>query len=1146
MCQNHTATSSPPSSRLAPFVRVVFLALGISLIPATRAFADGNPDIVGVLSELTDPNTAADLGLTEDQIDRMREMVKQHESKLLEIAAELRTLEPSARRDRSKQILRELENQAMGLLDATQRAKAEQLRLRQLGLLALLEPEIAMLMLVTDAQLAKLQTVIESRRGLLREFGAEKGEQEWRRQLEQILDESQKAQWNEMTGQTGSPKASSEIAGDDASQLEIAGSPSDRPVPAAGSVAGAAGAPNDGLRLNFNSVPWSDVLKWLAKEAELSLQTDFYPPGTFTYRDPYRSYTVAQAMDIMNSVLLSRGYTLVRRQRALMCIDLGSGENAEITRGLIRELAELVPLEQLDQRGEYEMCKSVFTLERLSVEDAEKEVQQLLGPQGSIVPLASANQLLVTETGGKLRIIRDTIRRSEMPDSGRTAKIVAVALQNMSAEEVLGIARPLLGLKEGANTSDELSISTDTFGTTLYATGTADKLQKLRDLITQVDVAQSDTSTSATSAEQLIVRSHTVQGSDPQTTMDVLQTQFAGQSNMNLALDPKSNNIIARATPTDHNIIDEIISSLAGESSDFQVIELNNLDTQAAILTLEKFFGKQSTKDSKDATAAKGPIFYGDTLTRRIMIKGTKQEVEQVRELLTKVQDTGPSFEGLRNNARFLPYSGKSADRILDQIDLLWEATKQKGRIRQIQPKEVPARNNKQEPKSPSASVRDASGRTPVAIDTARRSDSMAVRFTKAEMEVDPQDPIDATKPTQTPVEEATNSEESEVKIYRGPTGLIVTSDDPKLLSEFDEISRVVQEQMSAGPSEPTVIYLKYISAVAADELVRGVLSGSSASSGGGGSGLIGEMASSVLGGGGFLGSLLGMGGGGGSSASSSSMTASGEVFITADPRLNALWVQANPFDMQMIEQLVEIIDTPESPVNVQTRGTPHIIYLETAPVDQVEATVKSVFADRLASNASAASQRPPSPQEFIEALRGGGGGGGGRGRNAAPKELKEQTMSITADKKNNALIIMASQQLFEEVEALVMQLDKSAEGAEESVMVIPLGGDVNATTIQSALSSVFGSQAKTTSSTSGAQPSGQPAPQANNFNPQQLRGFNPAALGGGRGGNPFGGGANPFGGLGGGRGGNPFGGGGGGGNQTRGTNRGGRGNGGN
>ncbi len=1185
----------------SPLLGGLVLAFLLECALPIAAFADGNPDIVGVLSTITDSNVAADLGLSDEQLEKLRALIKQHESKALEFASELRSMDPAQRRERSREILRGVETAGFALLSEPQRLRAEQLRLQGLGMAAILESEVASALSATPTQLAKMQTVIEGKRGILRELGPVKGEQEFQKRLSEVLDDTQKAKWSELTGPSaktnpGDPSAESSQTGSTEDSNPGVASPSDVVMKSNLSAAPNAGGVNAsvppmlpgelGLRLNFNGMPWGDVLKWLAKEAELSLQTDFFPPGTFTYRDPYRVYTVSEAMDIMNSVLLSKGYSLVRRQRALLCVDLGSGENAELTRGLLRELSELIPLKELDTRGEYEICKTVFTLTRMSVEDAEKEIKSLLGPQGSIVSLPAANQLVVTETGGKLRIIRDTIERSEMPDAGRTSKIITIPLKNMSSDELLGIARPLVGLKDMSNVSEELSISTDAFGTTLYATGTPDKLQKLKDIVTQVDVESTGATSATASAEKAIIRSHTPRGSDPQTTMDVLQTHFSGQTNIILGLDPKSNNIIAQATPTDHQTIDEIIATLAGEASDFEVIELDNLDTQAAITTLEKFFGKQSAKD-KEAGTAKGPIFYGDSISRRLMVKGTKQEVEQVRGLLRKVQDSGPNIDGLRSNTRFLPYSGKSADRLLDQIDLMWEATKHKGRIRKIEPKgddskprgqpekNGPEKNgNVRNDPTTTQNQRFPASQQPVAIDRIadnsgndRNVPNALIRLTSAEQTQDPAEGQESDR--------SKESGDPEVKVYQGPTGLIVTSDNPELLNQFDEIARVVQEQMASGPSEPTVIYLQHIPALAAEELIRGVLSGGSSatSSGGGGGGLLGEVASGVLGGGGFLGNLLGMGGGGSSSASSSGKS-SGDVFITADPRLNALWVQANPLDMQLIEQLVEIVDTPQSPVDVKTRGVPNILYLETASVDTVEATVKAVFADRLSSNASQAANRQPSPQEFIEALRGGAGGGGNR--RSGPKELKEQTMTITADKKNNALIVLAPQQLFEEVRELVTMLDRAAEGTEESMIVVPIGGDINPSTVRQALSSVFGSQARTSSTSTPATstaPTAQPqagfAPNAGGFNAatfggggQGFRGFPGMGGGGfpgmggggfpgmggqgfrgGQGGNPFGGGnagggGNPFGGGNrGAGGGNPFGGGNRGGN--RGNNRG-------
>ena len=1095
------------------------LSCMLGLSTPSIGFSDGNPDIVGVLATLTDSNTAADLGLSDEQLSKLKDLVKEHEAKAIDFASELRSIEdPVARKERARQNLRAVETAGMSMLNDQQRQRAEQLRLQGLGLSAALEPEIASSLSLSEEQVAKLQTIVEGKRGLMRQLGPEQGAAEFSKQLSEVMSDEQKTKWAELIGPIAGNPQPQETPGASTSSGDTTGSDSGETMPrsqslndsAPSSASAPTGVPGEfNLRLNFNSTPWSDVLKWLAKEAELSLQTDFFPPGTFTYRDPYRVYSVPQAMDIMNGVLLNRGYTLVRKQRALLCIDLGSGD-AETIRGYIREVSEFIPAKELDNRGEYEICKTVFMLSRLSVEEAEKEVKPLLGPQGSIVSLPTANQLIVTETGGKLRLIRETIERSEMPDAGRTSKIVSIVLKSISSEELLSIARPLVGLKEGTNVSDDLSLSTDSFGTTIYATGTPEKLQKLRDIATQVDVEPMDGKTTSSNAEQVSVRSHSIQGSDPQTTMDVLQTQFSGQTNINLALDPKSNNIIARATPSDHKIIEEIIETLSGQTSDFEVIDLGKMDTQAAILTLEKFFGKSSSKD-KDGNA-QGPIFYGDTIARRIMVQGTPQEVSQVRELLKKVEATGPTLEGLREKARFIPYSGKSADKFLNQIDVLWQATKQNGRIRRIEsrggaipPSQTPAESPAIPPSESNPSEEKPQGQKAASSEPPRfpfpasNPSITGVRLTKAVQEAAGQEAPstqEPASPSDRPVDQANSPGESELRVFQGPAGLIVTSDDPSLLNEFDEISRVVQEQMLAGPSEPTVIYLKHISALAAEELIRGVLNGASSGGGSSGGGLLGEVAGSVLGGGGFLGSLLGMGGGGSGSSATSTMTASGDVSITADPRLNALWVQANPLDMQLIEELVEIIDTDDSPVDPQTRGTPNIIYLQSASVTEVEATVRSVFADRLGGQSGAQNaQRPPSPQEFIEALRGGGGGGR---RGSAPKELKEATMTITSDKKNNSLIVVAPKQLFEQVQEFVTMLDKTAEGSEESFIVAPIAG-VNPTTVQSALSSVFGAQARV-SSTTNPQTAGQTnrSSQSQNNSLQQLRNQFQGAIGGG------------------------------------------------
>jgi type II secretory pathway component GspD/PulD (secretin) len=1058
------------------------ILIAVSGLPSMAAIASGSPDTVGVLAAITEPANAAELGLTQEQIERLEALIKQHESQALAFGSQVRELPPNEKREKSLENLRSVERKGMALLTLAQQEKAESWRLQRLGLAALVEPEVAQKAGVTDSQLAKIKNILEGKTILTKEMGKTKASAELEKRMDEALDDQQRAAWQKMVGFSNNTSATQSA---DNAANNTAESASDAVASRQPELSG------EGLLLNFTAAPWKDVLKWLAKEAELSLQVDAYPTGTFTYQDPYRRYTIPQAMDVMNGLLLGKGFTLVKKNRVLMSVDLSSGDSAELMRAYLREMVELVPKEDLDRRGEYELIKCVFSLDRVSVEDAEKEVRPLIGPQGSIVSMPSAGQILVTETGGKLRIIRDTIERSEQPNGARSAKIVTIPLKHVSADEVLLVARPLLGLKDGINTSEDLSLSTDTFGNTLYATGTPDKLQKLRDITTQIDVVPAS-SAATTPVEAPYFDTHTILGSDPTTTMDILQTTFSGQTNMRLGMDPKTNNIIANATRADHQRIDEVLAKLAGQNTDFQVVSLGKLDVASAILTLEKFFGKAP----KGTEPAKGPIFYGDAASKRIYVKGTKEEVEQVRMLLSKVEESSPVVEVINDGMILMPFKGKSADRILNQIEMMMEATKKKPRFK-VYPRPGKDQTTTTEPIS---EPKDA--KTTSRIE-ARVPSSPFIKFTAAQGD----EPVKMQVAKAAATGDNSSTPSDEIKIFQGPNGLIVTSDDPEKLKEFNQYYRAAQEQMANGPSQPEIFYLEHITAAAATELIKSIIAGEAATSSGGGSGLLGDVASSLLGGGGFMGGLFGGGGSSSSSASSTTTSgagASGTVSIIPDARLNALWVQANPMDMQMVEDLVDMIDTEVVQEN-RTRGTTHIIQVNNTPVADIEAVVKEVFASRIAQAAGAGAQRQPSPQEFMQMMVGGGGrrGGGGGG---AQSELKEQTMTISSDKKNNTLIVVAPPNLFADVEDLVKQMDEAAGLDEKSILVIPMEG--NSTIMKSALQSVFGANAKTSTTTGTQSTTPQSGGGTNSNNPadffQQFRNRGAGGVGGFPGGGGF------------------------------------------
>ncbi len=142
------------------------------------------------------------------------------------------------------------------------------------------------------------------------------------------------------------------------------------------------------------------------------------------------------------------------------------------------------------------------------------------------------------------------------------------------------------------------------------------------------------------------------------------------------------------------------------------------------------------------------------------------------------------------------------------------------------------------------------------------------------------------------------------------------------------------------------------------------------------------------------------------------------------------------------------------------------VIYQDAKDVAEV---VKSIFGDRIAGAQSGGGRGggggggggQPSPQDFINALRGGGGGRGGRGGDAPTSEPSK--ISVAVDAKSNSLVVIATPQDFNEVRQLVEALDQSSMVKEETIVTYATNGSVNPDVLKAALESILGTQAKST-----------------------------------------------------------------------------------
>lgn len=162
------------------------------------------------------------------------------------------------------------------------------------------------------------------------------------------------------------------------------------------------------LRFNFRFQKWSDVLEWYAKQANLSLILDAPPPGTFNYSDS-KTYTPVEAMDLLNGVLSTKGYTLIRRGGMLLVVDVQDG----IPDGLIPRITP----EELEKRGKFELVSVLFPLGGRDAQAVKTEVSSLLSPFGKSVLLPQTKQFLVTDTAGIVRAVSAVIASIPEPSS---------------------------------------------------------------------------------------------------------------------------------------------------------------------------------------------------------------------------------------------------------------------------------------------------------------------------------------------------------------------------------------------------------------------------------------------------------------------------------------------------------------------------------------------------------------------------------------------------------------------------------------------------------------------------------------------------------------------------------------------------------
>lgn len=376
------------------------------------------------------------------------------------------------------------------------------------------------------------------------------------------------------------------------------------------------------LKFTFRFQRWGDVLDWFAQQAGLSLVLDAPPPGTFNYSDS-REYSVADALDLLNGVLLTKGFTLVRREQMLLVIDLADG--------LPESLVPRVDVAELDRRGKFEFVSMLFQVGNRNVDEVVKEVTPLLGPRGKSQALPKTSQVLITDTAGVMRAIKAVIESIPQPEKKAESpapkpELVVYPLKSADPDAAVKVLEALMPGARFVRDPKANQISA-------YAIPAEQAAAK--------QVIEQMQTTDGPADQQARFEVYQIDQTDPRQTLATLQPLVPGAR---ISVDPISKKVAAWGTPADHELLKKAVAQLASETDtddrQVEVYRLNKAEPTAALTLLQNIVPR-----------AKIAI---DAPTRSIVALATVDEQKTIRATLDQLEpgERDPN----RVELRFYPF----------------------------------------------------------------------------------------------------------------------------------------------------------------------------------------------------------------------------------------------------------------------------------------------------------------------------------------------------------------------------------------------------------------------------------------------------------------------------------------------------------
>ena len=563
---------------------------------------------------------------------------------------------------------------------------------------------------------------------------------------------------------------------------------------------------NGRVRFSFHGQAWADVLQWLANVSELSLDWRELP-NDYLNLTTQRAYTLPEARDLINRHLQARGYTLLLSGEVLSVFKLDELEPS---------LAPRITEEDLYDRQPHDVVKlSLAVPEGLDVKKAVEDVKQALSPHAKVMPLAATQRLLLIDTVANLRMVSALLNAERLAEEGRVVPREFV-LEHVQAANVIDILYVVLGLDPNSRPSQmELMIQQQKMQlmtqmsqsgkdvmsllkkdgppvflaynrqrNSVLANAPPEQMRIIERTIESLDVASTEAgaTASADGGSERTLKEYRLNSVEPNSVVITLEEIGDLGPRTELRGDNKSKTLFARATAGDHVKIAALVERLDGAETRVEVFWLRRLPAEAVAGTIQLLMIEKPKKKKKNDLPWYYSFRYGnndddepDTILRvdadlennRLLVRGTPQQIDEVRDLLIKMGEPLDGASG-RGNVRVLDAVGPEATaQMLEQLRAAWPAMG--GGAELVLPPE---------PKREEPDDSEAQEPSDEAADTNR---------------VTAVDPVKPAKfrllSTAETAEESTAQPAPKVAVQVDPSGrLVISSDDPAALDRLEEL----------------------------------------------------------------------------------------------------------------------------------------------------------------------------------------------------------------------------------------------------------------------------------------------------------------------------------------------------------------------